>query len=295
LGDLGSDSPEVYYFPEFLREGSAVEDFERPSLAVVGSSEGSRPPEPLLENLFGSTAAIVNWETAELLKYACNAFHATKITFANEIGRIARPLGIDARSIMEILCRDTTLNISPSYMKPGNPFGGSCLPKDVRALIHESRSRGVSVPLLEHLLPSNQCHLQSLLSVIAASGETEITLLGLAFKPHTDDIRESAMVAVAQALLERGYRLRLYDPQVNLSRLIGSNKRVVEMRLPGLDSLLCKDLAEAVGQQGTVVVAQRCVAMAELAQVVTPGHKIIDVNGWPELQSLPAKYEGFCW
>jgi GDP-mannose 6-dehydrogenase len=165
----------------------------------------------------------------------------------------------------------------------------------VRALIHESRNRGLSVPLLENLLPSNRSHLQSLLSVIAASGETEISLLGLAFKSHTDDIRESAMVAVAQVLLERGYRLRLYDPQVNLSRLIGSNKRAVEVRLPGLESLLCTDLAETVGQQGTVVVAQRCVTMAELARVVTPRHKMIDVNGWPELQSLPAKYEGFCW
>ncbi len=284
----------VFYYPEFLREGTAVKDFDQPSLAAVGSSDGSPPPPPFTE-LFGESVAAVDWETAEMLKYACNAFHATKVTFANEIGRLARGLGVDGAAVMEILCRDTRLNISPYYLRPGNPFGGSCLPKDVRALVNRARQTGASVPLLENLLPSNERHLHSLLELIASSHHHEIVLLGLSFKTNTDDLRESAMVEVAQHCLGRGHAVRIFDPQLNLAALIGANKRVIDSRMPHLASLLHPDLASAIGTSGLIVVSQKCVAIDELARVVTDQHQILDVNGWPDLRKLPARYHGFCW
>jgi GDP-mannose 6-dehydrogenase len=285
----------LYYYPEFLREGTAVQDFEQPSLAVVGTGDGAAPPAALVNALFGASAAAVDWATAEMVKYASNAFHATKVTFANEIGRVAKPTGVDARTVMELLCRDTVLNLSPYYMRPGNPFGGSCLPKDVRALAQFGRGHGLQLPLLESLLPSNERHLQSLLALIAGSGQTEIVVLGLAFKTDTDDLRESAMLEVTQILLGRGYQLRIYDPGLNLTTLVGSNRRLIESKMPHLASFLHADLATAIGERGLIVAAQRCVSLSDLSKVVTPHHQVLDVNGWPELQRLPARYEGFCW
>jgi GDP-mannose 6-dehydrogenase len=286
---------QVFYYPEFLRESTAVADFENPSLAVVGTREGAKPPAELMKALFGEQAAVVNWPTAELVKYACNAFHATKITFANEIGRVGRQMGLDARAVMELLCRDTKLNLSPYYMKPGNPFGGSCLPKDVRALTNHARVNGLSLPMLENLLPSNERHLQSLLGRITESGQSEVCLLGLSFKAHTDDLRESALVEVAQTLLGRGFKVRIYEPALNLEALVGSNKRVIDTRMPHLASLLCADLKAAVGAQGLIVAAHKCAPVEELKPFVTAKHRVLDVNGWPELRELPCRYEGFCW
>lgn len=294
-GMTGAGGLAVYYYPEFLREGSAVADFEKPSLAVVGTKDGAPPPDALRSELFGLESAVVRWETAELVKYACNAYHATKIAFANEIGRVSKQRGIDAREVMELLCRDTRLNVSSYYLRPGNPFGGSCLPKDVRALTQYGRGEGLQLPLLENLLPSNERHLQSLLGLIAGSGETEVIILGLAFKTDTDDLRESAMVEVAQTLLGRGYRLRIYDPALNLAALVGSNRRLIEVKMPHLASYLHADLRQALGQQGLVVAAQRCASLEALRQTITAQHRILDVNGWPELRELPSTYEGLCW
>ena len=296
LADLeAKGSLTIFYFPEFLREGTAVADFHDPPLAVVGTRDGSRPPGELKSALFGDKVAVVDWQTAELVKYVCNAFHATKIAFANEVGRLGKELKIDAQTVMALLCQDTRLNLSPYYLRPGNPFGGSCLPKDVRALTHFGRQRGLQLPLMENLLPSNERHLQSLLNLILASGQSEVVILGLSFKSHTDDLRESALVEVAQTLLGRGYQVRIYDPQLNLSRLVGRNKRLIDEKMPHLASLLHNDLATAIAKQGLVVAAQKCATMADLAKCVTPRHQVLDVNGWPELRNLPAKYEGFCW
>jgi GDP-mannose 6-dehydrogenase len=161
--------------------------------------------------------------------------------------------------------------------------------------VQRSRSTGASVPLLESLLPSNERHLQSLLELIAASGQRELVLLGLSFKANTDDLRESAMVEVAQHCLGRGYTVRIYDPQLNLAALVGANKRVIDTRMPHLASLLQPDLATAIGAAGLVLVSQKCVPIADLARMVTPAHTVLDVNGWPELRRLPARYQGFCW
>ncbi len=296
LADLvESGSLSVFYYPEFLREGVAIADFDHPALAVVGTRDGAPPPAALLEAFFGAQAAVVTWPTAELVKYACNAFHAAKITFANEIGRVGKNLGVDARAVMDLLCRDTRLNLSSYYLRPGNPFGGSCLPKDVRALTNQARLLGLQVPLLESLLPSNQRHLEHLLALIMDSDQREIVILGLSFKPNTDDVRESAMVEVAQVLLGRGYQVRIYDPALNLAALVGANKRVIDTRMPHLASLLCPDLATALGARGLVVAAQSCVPTADLAPHLTSAHRVLDVNGWNELRQLPCPYEGFCW
>jgi GDP-mannose 6-dehydrogenase len=286
---------QVFHHPEFLRESTAVMDFESPALSIVGTREGVKPSGELMRDLFGASASVVKWETAEMLKYACNAFHAAKITFANEIGRASKQLGIDGREVMELLCQDTKLNLSPYYLKPGNPFGGSCLPKDVRALAHHARQHGLHLPLIENLLPSNQRHLQRLLGMVLDSGQTEVAILGLAYKSDTDDLRESAMIEVAQILLGRGFKLRIYDPGLNLGTLVGSNKRMIDTKMPHLATLLSPDLRGAIGSQGLVLAAQRCAPIDELKKFITAKHHILDINGWPELRELPAKYEGFCW
>jgi GDP-mannose 6-dehydrogenase len=295
LSDLvESGAVEVLYYPEFLREGTAVADFRDPSLAVLGTRDGN-PFGKGLKTVLGEQIAVTDWRTAELTKYACNAFHAAKIAFANEIGRLGKEMKIDAQMVMTLLSQDTRLNISPCYLRPGNPFGGSCLPKDVRALGHFGRQQGLSLPLIENLLVTNQQHLQSLLSLIAERRPTEIVILGLSFKPDTDDLRESAMVEVAQNLLGHGHQIRIYDPQLNLSRLVGSNKRLIEVKMPHLATLLHDELETAVGKRGLVLAAQKCVTISELANHITPEHHVIDINGWPELRKLPSKYEGFCW
>ena len=246
-------------------------------------------------DLFAENVAVVDWNTAEFVKYACNAFHATKVAFANEIGRFGKRLQIDTATVMSLLCQDKRLNISSYYLRPGNPFGGSCLPKDVRALTQAARREGVSLPVLENLLASNEQHARSLLHLIEKIGRTEVVILGLSFKPNTDDLRESCMVEVAQTLLGRGYKVRIYDPQLNLAQLVGTNKRLIDTKMPHLASLLHSDLAMAIGAEGLIVVAQRCAPLADLAKCVTPKHSILDVNGWPELKGLPTAYEGFCW
>lgn len=286
---------QIFYYPEFLRESTAVADFENPSLAVVGSRGAVKPPAELMCGLFGESTAVVNWETAEMVKYACNSFHAAKITFANEIGRLGKQMGIDSRAVMNLVCQDTKLNLSPYYLKPGNPFGGSCLPKDVRALTNQARVQGLSLPMLEGLLPSNQRHLESLLNCIVESGQKQIIIVGLSFKANTDDLRESAMIEVAQTLLGRGFQLRIYDPALNLAALIGSNKRLIDTRMPHLASLLKPTLAEALGSEGLVIAAHKCVALEELKKHLTTQHSVLDVNGWNELRGLPVRYEGFCW
>ena len=291
---LGSGKLRLFFYPEFLREGTGVADFDDPSLVVVGTHDGSAFPGEL-SPLFGADAPSVNWPSAEMVKYACNAFHATKVTFANEIGRIGKNMGVDSRSVMRLLCQDTRLNLSPYYLRPGNPFGGSCLPKDVRALTHEGRLGGEELPLLESLLPSNEAHLAKLIELAKRLAKDRVTLLGLSFKSDTDDLRESPMVEVAQHLLGRGFELSIYDPQLNLAKLIGTNKRVIDEKMPHLASLLTGDLAAALGQSGLVIAAQKCIDLETLRPLITAEHTLLDVNGWPELRDLPAHYEGFCW
>lgn len=285
----------VYYCPEFLREGTAVRDFRDPSLCVVGTQDGNAPATSEALDLLGQNAQILAWEGAEMVKYACNYFHALKVGFANEIGRMAKHLGVDGARVMDVVCRDERLNISRYYLRPGNPFGGSCLPKDVNALSGLARIEGVNLPLLDHVLDSNHAHLESLLDLIAAKDVRRVGLLGLAFKADTDDMRGSPLVAVAETLLGRGYQLRIYDPSINLTRLIGANEAEIQRRMPHLAQLLSASAEEVVRESEVIVASQKCVAAESLRGVAGAGKHVIDVNGWPELKTLPWSYEGVCW
>jgi GDP-mannose 6-dehydrogenase len=295
IADRGAEGVEVLYYPEFLREGSGVADFETPSMSVVGTATGAPPSAAVQAALMPPGTTTVPWSSAEMVKYASNAYHATKVVFANEIGRLAKSAGIDGREVMDLLCTDTKLNLSSYYLRPGNPFGGSCLPKDVRALVRRSRQLELDLPLLESLLHSNTRHLESLLALVAQTGQREVVILGLSFKTGTDDLRESPMVEVAQTLHGRGYLLRIHDPTLNLRTLVGTNKRLIETKLPHLASVLHEDLATAIGDSGVIVAAQRVCDVGALAGLVTTRHQVIDVNGWPELAGLAATYQGLCW
>ncbi|MBL9133400.1 MAG: UDP-glucose/GDP-mannose dehydrogenase family protein, partial [Verrucomicrobiaceae bacterium] len=238
---------------------------------------------------------VMRWEEAEMLKYACNAFHALKAGFANEMGRLAKFAGIDGSRVMEVLCRDERLNASAAYLRPGNPFGGSCLPKDVGVLSALARAEGLSLPLMEHLMPSNHAHLDALVNLIEGKGARRVGLLGLAFKAGTDDLRGSPMVALAETLLGRGCELSIFDPAVNLARLVGANEAEIQRRMPHLARLMRSSAAEVVRESDVIVAAQSCASLDELRSAARPEQHVIDVNGWRELASLPWRYEGLCW
>jgi GDP-mannose 6-dehydrogenase len=294
-GLLESGRVRIYYCPEFLREGTAVADFRVPSLTVAGTVDGGAPRDTAALELLGGNPEILNWEGAEMIKYACNYFHALKVGFANEIGRLAKGLGVDGARVMDVVCSDTRLNISRYYMRPGNPFGGSCLPKDVSALASLARMEGVSLPLLENTLASNNAHLDTLIKLVTRNDSRRVGLLGLSFKSETDDLRGSPMVAVAETLLGRGYELRIFDPQLNLARLTGANEAEIQRRMPHLASLLQPSAAAVARDSDLILVSQRCADVAELAAVARPDQWVLDVNGWPELKTLPWRYEGLCW
>ena len=240
---LESGRVEIFFYPEFLRQGSAIADFADPSLAAIGALNENASLDNILSVVAaGEDCEVVSLETAELLKYSCNAFHAAKVSFANEIGRIGKAVAVDSSVVMSLLCRDERLNISPYYLRPGTPYGGSCLPKDVSALKRFARSLNVSTPTLDSLSESNQQHLEHLIERIEQRGSRDVVLLGLAFKAGTDDLRGSAMLETAAALLLRDYRVRIFDPIVSPANLIGANERFAALKLPQLDTLLCADL-----------------------------------------------------
>lgn len=290
-----SPMTQVYYVPEFLREGTAVKDFREPSLAVVGTHDGSAPMGEVTSRLLGGSPAALSWEGAEMVKYACNYFHALKVGFANEIGRLCKQVGEDGARVMDVLCADTKLNLSRYYLRPGNPFGGSCLPKDVGALRSFARMSDTSLPLLEGTLESNQAHLAGLIHLIARREKRRVGLLGLAFKPDTDDLRNSPMVAVAETLLGRGYELHIYDPQLNLARLVGANASEIQRRMPHLASLLRPSPREVIERSEIVVASQKCARPDEIVAAARADQWVIDVNGWGELKAGAWNYEGLCW
>ena len=292
----GSPWVSVVSNPEFLREGAAVRDFMEPSLLVIGGSSAAAvqqvaaiyaglPVEP----------SIVALRTAELIKYACNAFHAVKISFANEIGALAGELGIDGAEVMQTLCRDRALNISPAYLKPGFAFGGSCLPKDLRSLLHLARMNGADLPLLAGTLATNELVINEVVDRVVARDDHTVALLGLSFKMNTDDLRESPNVEVAERLLGKGFDVRIYDPVVNPARLIGANRRHVESKLPHLRRLLAHEPSEALQGADIAIVSSSDHAVLDSLLMNPPSH-LIDLNGrlGSEVESLPG-YEGVGW
>jgi GDP-mannose 6-dehydrogenase len=283
--------------PEFLREGSGVADFYHPPLTVIGQMDpraGDRVAR-LYDGLPG-TVIRTDPDTAMMVKYASNTFHALKIVFANEIGNLCKTLSLDGQEVMKIFCQDTTLNVSARYLRPGFAFGGSCLPKDLRALLHLSRHRDLRLPVLESILPSNQTQVQAALDLILNGQQRRVGLIGLSFKAHTDDLRESPMVQLAETLLGKGYLLKIYDESVKPGGLVGTNRAFVENAIPHLSDLMCESLEKVIAASEIVVVAhdQHDGVVQALAQL-GPEQTLIDlVRVMPEGQR-PASYEGICW
>jgi GDP-mannose 6-dehydrogenase len=263
--------------PEFLREGTAVKDFMEPSLVVVGGSadEAAQTVAELYDDLPG-TVSIVSLRTAEMIKYACNAFHALKIGFANEVGSLASSLGVNPEQVMATMCKDTKLNISPTYLKPGFAFGGSCLPKDLRALTFRASRLDLKLPLLESVLPSNDEHLRrSIQNVLALPGK-RIGIFGVAFKEDTDDLRESPVITIIEHLIGKGRTLKIYDPHIQLDEIYGSNLSFVVSALPHIGRLLMRSLDELIASSDTLVIAQKPSADA-LAKLTASGLPILDL------------------
>jgi len=282
--------------PEFLREGSGLADFFAPPFVVVGTGD-PRVGEALTE-LFGflpTPVQVVAVRTAEALKYACNAFHATKVSFANEMGRIFRFYGVDSRQVMEIFCQDTSLNISPYYLRPGFAFGGSCLPKDLRSVLHLARTNDTDLPLLAGTLATNELIVRDVVDRVLAGPGREVALLGLSFKTATDDLRESPSVELAERLIGKGYNLRIYDSIVNPSRLVGANKRHVESKLPHLQRVLTGDPVAALRGADMALVSTTD-AEAVDALLGCPPPRTIDLSGrlGAQVEAL-AGYEGVGW
>lgn len=283
--------------PEFLREGTSIRDYDNPPFTVIGTD--SELAAGVLRQLFGKLPCefiVTQIATAECLKYACNAFHALKVTFANEIGRLAQALSVDSHEVMRLLCQDTRLNISPAYLRPGFAFGGSCLPKDLKALLYMGKSRDVVTPLLASLLPSNRVHVDHAIDRVLADGRRAVGMLGLSFKTGTDDLRESPLVTLAERFIGKGLKLRIYDPEVNLSRLMGANRRYIEESIPHIGSLMCPSLAEMVRPSDIVIVGlgDRHL-LGELAGLTQDHQLVLDLVNMPERQKLRGRYQGICW
>lgn len=282
--------------PEFLREGQGVEDFRNPPLVLIGGS--SERALDALASLYDGIDAPMHREEArlaEMVKYANNSFHATKITFANEIGNIAKAMNIDSHRVMALLCADTKLNISPAYLKPGFAFGGSCLPKDVRALQFRSRSLDITSPLLDSLLESNAAQIRRVIDQIIELGQRNIGFVGLAFKSGTDDLRESPIVEVIERMIGKGYSCHIYDPQVSTGKLIGANREYIEREIPHLDDLLVTSLEAVIENSDVIVVASSSPDNVQLLEHRRPEQHIIDLARIVEDPIDEDWYHGICW
>lgn len=287
----------LVFNPEFLREGSSVKDFHNPPQTVVGSLDeaGYVAMEKMYAGLPGALVR-TSTEVAESVKYLCNVFHALKIVFANEAGSVLKASGLDGREVMKIFCQDTQLNISAAYLRPGFAFGGSCLPKEVKGFLTLARELNVPIPALGGLLDSNEAHIKRAYDLIARDGRRKVALFGLAFKPGTDDMRDSPLVALAERLLGKGFDIAIYDGFVKLSRLLGKNKEFIEREIPHLDRLL-RETPEAALQDAEILIIGH--ADAQVRQTIIAGargRRIVDLSGYADLSKVPgAEYEGICW
>jgi len=291
---IGRDFHAVFH-PEFLREGTAVEDFDHPPKIVVGeAAPGAGDRLMSLYESFTAPKHRVSLGEAEMVKYCDNLFHALKITFANEVGAIARSAGIDARRVAEVFCSDTKLNISPRYLRPGFAFGGSCLPKDLRAILRYATLQSIQTPMLRGMLESNKAQIEALVARVCACKPKSVGMVGLAFKPNTDDMRESPYVAVAKALIGEGVQLRIYDPNVHVNNLIGANKAMVEAALGHLNALLTDSLDD-LAESDVILINHATVDAAQVRQWLDGGACVLDLTGIDGVDYRTERYEGIAW
>jgi GDP-mannose 6-dehydrogenase len=291
------DGLELCFNPEFLREGSSVSDFREPPMTVVGSI-GAAGYAVLDEVYRGVDADPIHTScrVAESVKYLGNLFHAVKIAFANEVGALLKGSGVDAREAMRIFCRDTRLNISTSYLRPGFAFGGSCLPKDLRAFLARANTLDIDLPFLGKVLVSNETHIERAFRIIAARGRKKVALFGLAFKHGTDDLRESPLVALAERLIGKGYELTVFDQDVETARLIGANRDFIDREIPHFERLLAPSAREALNGAEIIVIGHARAADLAVVAEHARGRMIVDLAGIEELRRLDGvDYEGICW
>jgi GDP-mannose 6-dehydrogenase len=296
-GKRDGDGFHVCFQPEFLREGSSIKDYDKPPFTIVGANADA--PAAVLKELFGHLPCAFHTTSiraAETVKYCCNNFHAHKITFANETARVCEALGVDPFEVMDLVCRDTQLNISRAYLKPGFAFGGSCLPKDLRATTYLAKIRDVELPMMGNILASNRAHIDHAIAKVLATGKRRIGMIGLSFKSGTDDLRESPLVTLAEHFIGKGLQLLVFDPEVHLSNLLGANRRFIEQHVPHIGSLLRADIAEVVAESELLVVGLNdSQTAAALKRHVRPDQIVLDLVKIPDANDLAGKYVGLCW
>jgi GDP-mannose 6-dehydrogenase len=283
--------------PEFLREGTSVEDFYHPSKTVIGELD-KKSGESLADLYKDFPGPLVRTElgVAEMVKYADNCFHALKITFANEMGNIAQAVGVDSHRLMEIFCLDTKLNLSPYYLKPGFAFGGSCLPKDLRSLTYLAKTRDVAAPVLNAILESNDQQIKKVVKKLMSFKGRSLGFLGLAFKEGTDDLRESPIVDLVEAMIGKGFKIRIHDHNVSLAKLMGANKVYIEKEIPHISQLLCSSAEELVAQSDVLVLASKDKTYLGALRGVNGNKSIVDlVRLFTPEQHPSSEYYGICW
>src|SRR5580658_5593408 len=281
--------------PEFLREGTSIRDFHEPPFTLVGALD-VRHAEPVLAVYAGVTAPthVVPLRVAETVKYACNCFHGLKVGFANEIGNLCKVMGVDSHEVMRLFCEDKKLNISTAYLRPGFAFGGSCLPKDLRALVHRGRVEDVPMPILEAVLDSNRRQIERAFHMVLAAGSKRIGVLGLAFKAGTDDLRESPTVTLVEMLLGKGCQVVIHDRDVTRANIIGANREFVEREIPHLWSLLRPNVAEVIEASETVVIGNGSPEYRQLGAALD-GRMVVDLARALSGKVSGERYQGICW
>ncbi|MFZ1415057.1 MAG: nucleotide sugar dehydrogenase [Defluviicoccus sp.] len=282
--------------PEFLREGTAVRDYFEPPKIVIGGSdrEACKAVEAIYQDI-KAPMIVTDIEVAELVKYADNCWHAVKVSFANEIGNIAKAVGVDSHRVMDIFCRDDKLNLSPYYLKPGFAFGGSCLPKDLRALTYAARQLDVPVPLLSATLESNRLQIKRGLELVMAAGDRKVGVLGFSFKAGTDDVRESPIIEVIEGLIGKGYDLKLYDRNVRLASLIGANREFLETRIPHIARLMVDRIDDVLAHGDVIVIGNKAQEFQDVLGRLRDGQKVVDLVRIAEAKPSDDRYQGICW
>lgn len=282
--------------PEFLREGTAVYDFYHPPKTVIGETdEKSGTAIASIYKEMDAPLIRTDVKTAEMVKYVDNVWHALKVGFANEVGNICKQLEIDGHKVMDIFCQDRKLNLSPYYLKPGFAFGGSCLPKDVRALTYKGQSLDLNLPILNSILPSNQLQVEAGINMVIQAKHKSIGILGMSFKAGTDDLRESPIVELIERLLGKGYEIRIYDKNVNIAALIGANKDYILNHIPHISKLLCDTADEVIKSSDTIVIGNGDEEFNVLASTLNSNQAVIDLVRLPEFENLGDQYNGIGW
>lgn len=282
--------------PEFLREGSSLKDFYSPPFTLIGADD--EETVAAVRSLYTKITAqvhVTSLKTAEMVKYVCNCFHALKVSFANEIGNLCKALQIDSHEVMHVFCQDTKLNLSPYYLKPGFAFGGSCLPKDLRAINYKAKELDVEVPVLSSILPSNRLQIERAVDMVAQTGRKRVGVLGFSFKAGTDDLRESPMVTLIETLIGKGFHLAIYDRDVSLARLVGANKEYIEREIPHISKLMRDNIDGVLNDADVIVIGNQAEEFRSVAERLRKDQQLIDLVHLFDGRTSSENYQGICW